>query len=958
MNRDERRLPVRFVPRTRRLFVLPCLWVALAIAPPLAQPVPPTIVAQPTPPQAIVVPSTLPRLRRAWSVTGLTAIPWRDKETTPASDGALFVVNVSGARHLVALDFATGKERWRAPQSVNPEPQIEFATGMVLRNASTSGQTEALAIKTGKSLWTSKLCDFSSHPVDNGAVGFVMCHGPWNTKKYPDGTSSSRGTTILVAFDLTNGRELWRRDNWHGLDVVIGARQVFVRGKTNNLVGLDPRTGAELQEIATPPPGGWYLVAVELGGRPMMLLNGGGDGMRTNRLVALGFPGGGELWSRPYPQGRLQDVRGAVPHDGRLFEDGAQEVTEVDVTTGKVALDCPLPRVHDTENYAKRWRLMRGEVVSVMDGGHDKPLVVIRCGARPGKPTLAQLPRPAAANDWRLVAAEDGIVVMHAGDEMTGYRVFDTEPPEQVALSPIDRVRAILDRASSHPNYTLDTIANNRRVYDELRAVPDVGRHLMALVNEEQAARRDRAVDAATALRVPGVVDLLLGEIFRAPAAVPRKLPEAQVAALIGSVGPGDEVSNAYARALSRRSDQIVLLAAMDDTKAAARLAPLLMARSTPEGFGWRDWNIWDHWSMQWPAMKAWDGATLSERRARMQRGSSPDVGHSEVLTASQGRPESHAAVYRLLARLGRPEDAARLDELDRATARTGGWATICDADDAVKDPGPKRVWVDPWGVCNGINLGAYRVTQSRNVLWLRRRLADGSFGPPAWAADPGGDQCNGKRRMQKATMRAGRHVIVRGTHEHDHDVIIANIDAGAVFADSDRDGLTDKTEAAFGTDAKRADTDGDGVPDGRDPAPLAKPPADTRGEAEAEVVRFATVFLVGGPLTWLGDRATWGESASAAGVLLHLPQETDVDDQACYVERARDNGRGDADRPRGVRTPFPVARVRSLTITGDRAQGRFIWSTRGDHLARDLGLARVQGKWRVVDDRKVDNYP
>jgi hypothetical protein len=208
---------------------------------------------------------------------------------------------------------------------------------------------------------------------------------------------------------------------------------------------------------------------------------------------------------------------------------------------------------------------------------------------------------------------------------------------------------------------------------------------------------------------------------------------------------------------------------------------------------------------------------------------------------------------------------------------------------------------------------------------------------------------------MQRAAIRVDGHVIVRGVLHYDHDVILSNIDSAAVFVDSDRDGLTDTTEAAFGTDAKRADTDGDGVPDGRDPAPLAKPVADAdAGEAAAEMLRYGTLFLVGGPLTWQGDRAAWGESPSAVGLLLHLPTETEADDQACYYARPRKPGEDDG--PRGVRTPFPVVSVHSLMVTGDNARGRFIWSEHGGGHAHDLRLARVHGKWRVVDDRPAGN--
>src|SRR5439155_9613998 len=123
-------------------------------------------------------------------------------------------------------------------------------------------------------------------------------------------------------------------------------------------------------------------------------------------------------------------------------------------------------------------------------------------------------------------------------------------------------------------------------------------------------------------------------------------------------------------------------------------LSPLLLARSTPEALGWWDWNTWGIWNEARYGLKAWDGASRAARGSHAQETSS-DVGHSETLTTSVGRPESHAAIYRMLARLGRREDATRLEELDRSTARAGGWTSICDADDAVKEPGPPRLWAD-----------------------------------------------------------------------------------------------------------------------------------------------------------------------------------------------------------------------------------------------------------------------
>lgn len=113
-------------------------------------------------------------------------------------------------------------------------------------------------------------------------------------------------------------------------------------------------------------------------------------------------------------------------------------------------------------------------------------------------------------------------------------------------------------------------------------------------------------------------------------------------------------------------------------------------------------------------------------------------------------------------------------------------------------------------------------------------------------------------------------------------------------------------------------------------------------------MLHYATLFLVGGPLTWQGERAGWGESAGPVGLLLHLPAESAADDQTCGSER----GPSGKDGARAVRTPFPLVTVKSLTVAGDNAQGRVIWSARGGEHAHFLSAARVHGRWRVTDDR------
>ena len=77
---------------------------------------------------------------------------------------------------------------------------------------------------------------------------------------------------------------------WLGSNVVIGAQQVFMSDGLKP-VGLDPRTGRELRKVALPLPSAyqsWSAAGADTGGKPIALVNGGGDGPRTNRLAALG----------------------------------------------------------------------------------------------------------------------------------------------------------------------------------------------------------------------------------------------------------------------------------------------------------------------------------------------------------------------------------------------------------------------------------------------------------------------------------------------------------------------------------------------------------------------------------------------------------------------------------------------------------------------------------------------
>ena len=896
-------------------------------------------------PDALVRLSALPRLKPAWTVAGLDTTRVRYHRTLPVADGALYAWSGSGAdAHVVALELATGHERWRTPHPSSGAAQIELGTHLIFLNHA-DGETTALDRKTGRPLWTAKVCRFFDDPRDDGSVGFVRCAGAPDVKSYPDGTSSTSQTAFLIGFDLTDGRRLWQRDApptvalHAGMElgnVAVGARHVFLqpRKSRGTVLMIDPRTGNPTGQIAL-PKGRDYVLDLETSGGDLAIVAGSSGPGQPSQLQAIRMSDGSVVWSRLYPQTQSADDWGPAVQGTRMVAPAADEITEIDLLTGKVAFTHPFPRIANLPQ-PTRQRPLGGRLI-VLTGG---PAVVVRWDAKGGAPTLAALPSTLATSNGAIAAAADDVIVVETTAGLVGFRVLESGPSEQVALPPADRVAAILDRAGLNASYTRASIEHDRPIYEELRAIPGYERELRALVGQPHAARHDRAVDAVTALGLPGVADLLLDEIFRAPPPPPPLSVQQQYA--VRADRWYDQAGNAYRQGIWRRADQVVMAAALDDAKAATRLGPLLLARSTPEGLGWWDANIWSG-----EGRKAWDGASRAERLARGQPTASEGALFSQSLPAMVGRSEAHAAVYRLLARTGRAEDLARLDELHRTTARAGGWAAICDADDAIKEPAglPERAWVEPWGLCRGIDVGDYRVTQARNIVWLRRRRADGTFGPPAWAYDPGGDQCLEPRWLQKARLRNGRIQVTMRIDSAD----VGAIDPRAVFADRDGDGLTDLTEAAFGTDPRLPDTDGDGVPDGRDPAPRAKPAAGgDDGQVTAEMLRYATLFLVGGPLTVRADRADWAESPNAGALTLHVLRETVTDDQVCGLKDGRGSNGGDG--ARGLRAPFPTVRVEGLKIAGDHARGRLIWVAHSERGSKELTLSRVRGQWRVVD--------
>ncbi|HEY7371786.1 MAG TPA: hypothetical protein VIF57_06375 [Polyangia bacterium] len=533
---------------------------------------------------------------------------------------------------------------------------------------------------------------------------------------------------------------------------------------------------------------------------------------------------------------------------------------------------------------------------------------------------------------------------MHNGQNLEGYATFDTIASEAAGLDVPARVRAILQRQPWHWRRASVGKKEQAAPLAELRSVNGFEPALQQIALDLKSPLHDAAVDAVAVTRIPGAAEVLLAEIARPMGFSP----------LTGDRGRDQRAKLLLNNPMLRRSDLVASLADLDDPKAADVLAPLLAADESPIGLGRRDWETWGGWVESGYGKKSW-AATDSE----------PSAGFSVCLQAPAGRPEAHAAIYRMLARLGRPRDVEALRRFDSANGTASGWAHICDADDALT-----TTYVDRSGLSNGLGLcrgwdaGGYRVTQSE-VFWLRKRRLDGSFGPPAWAFDPGGDTVLQRRVMRGARqVEAGKIEIQFGENE------IATVNPTEVFADRDGDGLPDKTEAAFGTDPARVDTDGDGIPDGRDPAPLVRTSATEAARVTDEVVRFVTTFRMGGPVGVYADPASWGGGGGIAnaGITLHRPLagpvpgcETYSFCQGRYLwgDRGRRSYRGPGLPPEpateGKRHCEMSFAIESVAVQGAKAEAVAVWPAQngnGQRMEHKLELRKVAGTWRVTEDR------
>jgi hypothetical protein len=164
---------------------------------------------------------------------------------------------------------------------------------------------------------------------------------------------------------------------------------------------------------------------------------------------------------------------------------------------------------------------------------------------------------------------------------------------------------------------------------------------------------------------------------------------------------------------------------------------------------------------------------------------------------------------------------------------------------------------------------------------WLQSKLWRGPLGPERWTG------------LEVAAEDEGRQLVwqrLPANHPCDPDQDPAEIEQTWLplaltwtdaAVDSDGDGWTDRLEQRLGTDPHRADTDGDGVADALDPAPVCarKTVLGPRDAALAAMLRVRTSTL---PL-----RESWNEACFEAPTLGGPLLPTHADDGADVIVRA-----------------------------------------------------------------------
>jgi len=164
--------------------------------------------------------------------------------STPVTDGGLVMVNTSEG-HLIALDQATGEQRWTISSEV-PNLTLRGDSSPVAISGGVfwgtpSGRLAAAISSRGQMIWQQtigtpkgateieRLVDVDSAPV---VIGGILYSIGYNGE--------------LVAIDLRTAKAAWKRPYSSSTDMATDGGRLFIVADHDHLVAVDARSGTEL----------------------------------------------------------------------------------------------------------------------------------------------------------------------------------------------------------------------------------------------------------------------------------------------------------------------------------------------------------------------------------------------------------------------------------------------------------------------------------------------------------------------------------------------------------------------------------------------------------------------------------------------------------------------------------------------------------------------------------------
>lgn len=194
-----------------------------------------------------------------WSTREFSYAPVHGNGGSPVIEGDLFIFNADAAQDpaVIALDKATGKQRWRFSRSSGAKNKFSFSTPLVIdvngaRQLITagSGVVNALEPATGRELWQVQYGDgYSVVPRPVFAHGMIYLSTGYNKPV-------ALAIRVDGSGDVTDSHVAWRIEKFvpHNPSMVVVGDELYFVADNGVLTCADAKTGlVHYQERCTGP---------------------------------------------------------------------------------------------------------------------------------------------------------------------------------------------------------------------------------------------------------------------------------------------------------------------------------------------------------------------------------------------------------------------------------------------------------------------------------------------------------------------------------------------------------------------------------------------------------------------------------------------------------------------------------------------------------------------------------